>query len=176
MNWNLFWTAFGAIGTTLAGFATVGAVIVALWQTKYSNHKKIKLSFHDIATQNDIGNTSRYISVSITNIGNRDVIIDSWSILLPKVKRKIVIFTQLTPQMPVKLPRKLELEENLYLYYPYDNFCFQISKNIEFGDLDSNKEVCFEVEDSTGKKYRISTNRKAGKYIVVEGHHNEAQF
>ncbi|MCI8540271.1 MAG: iron-containing alcohol dehydrogenase [Erysipelotrichaceae bacterium] len=43
----LFWTAFGAIGTTLGSFATAIAVIVALWQTKYSTKKKLKLVFND---------------------------------------------------------------------------------------------------------------------------------
>ena len=36
MDWNLFWTAFGAIGGTLGAVATTAAVVVALWQTKYS--------------------------------------------------------------------------------------------------------------------------------------------
>ena len=34
MEWNLFWTAFGAIGGTIGAFAATAAVIVALWQTK----------------------------------------------------------------------------------------------------------------------------------------------
>jgi hypothetical protein len=43
-DWNLLWTAFGAIGGTLGAFATLLAVIVALWQTKYEARKKLKLS------------------------------------------------------------------------------------------------------------------------------------
>lgn len=45
MDWNLFWTAFGAIGGTLGALATFIAVIVALWQTKFSYKKKLQLSF-----------------------------------------------------------------------------------------------------------------------------------
>lgn len=33
---NLFWNAFGAVGGTVGACATAGAVVVALWQTKYS--------------------------------------------------------------------------------------------------------------------------------------------
>ena len=47
MDWNLFWTAFGAIGGTLGAVATTAAVVVALWQTKYSQKKIIKLAFSD---------------------------------------------------------------------------------------------------------------------------------
>ena len=47
MNWELFWTAFGAIGGTLGAIATTAAVIVALWQTKYANKKQLKVEFSD---------------------------------------------------------------------------------------------------------------------------------
>ena len=50
MDWNLFWTAFGAIGGTLGALATFVAVIVALWQTKFSYKKKLQLSFSDDIT------------------------------------------------------------------------------------------------------------------------------
>ena len=50
MDWNLFWAAFGAIGGTVGALATAAAVIVALWQTKYSYKKKLKLSFTDNIT------------------------------------------------------------------------------------------------------------------------------
>ena len=35
----LFWTAFGAIGTTAGAIATAIAVIVALWQVKHAEKK-----------------------------------------------------------------------------------------------------------------------------------------
>lgn len=43
----VFWTAFGAIGATAGAIATFAAVVVALWQTKLSYKKKLKLSFTD---------------------------------------------------------------------------------------------------------------------------------
>ena len=50
MDWNLIWTAFGAIGGTLGALATFVAVIVALWQTKLNYKKKVQLSFTDNIT------------------------------------------------------------------------------------------------------------------------------
>lgn len=54
MDWALFWNAFGAIGGTLGVLATTIAVIVALWQTKYSQKKKIKLCFNEDITTLDV--------------------------------------------------------------------------------------------------------------------------
>lgn len=54
MDWALFWNAFGAIGGTLGVLATIIAVIVALWQTKYSQKKKIKLCFNEDITTLDV--------------------------------------------------------------------------------------------------------------------------
>lgn len=66
MDWNLFWTAFGAIGGTLGALATFVAVIVALWQTKLNYKKKVQLSFTDnITIVPENGNTFRhYIGVT----------------------------------------------------------------------------------------------------------------
>jgi hypothetical protein len=37
-NWGIFWTALGSVATSCA-------CIIALWQTKHSNLKKIKLKY-----------------------------------------------------------------------------------------------------------------------------------
>lgn len=42
---TLFWTAFAAIGQAVGAVATAAAVIITLWQIKYANRKKIKMSF-----------------------------------------------------------------------------------------------------------------------------------
>lgn len=38
-DYNMFWTAFSAIGQTVEAIATSAAVIVTLWQIKYANRK-----------------------------------------------------------------------------------------------------------------------------------------
>lgn len=119
----LFWTAFGAIGTTLGSFATALAVIVALWQTKYSTKKKLKLVYNDnIKIYDSVTSQvlNEYIGVTIINVGNRDVIISDWAMVIGKdVRQKIM--TQLQGVLKVDLPKKLEIEQSLYL-----NWC---SKN-----------------------------------------------
>ena len=84
MDWNLFWSAFGAIGGTLGAVATTAAVVVALWQTKYSQKKIIKLTFSDnFQLYNpNTGESVKFIGLSVTNIGNRKVIIRTWGVHL----------------------------------------------------------------------------------------------
>ena len=44
---ELFWTAFAAIGQAVGAIATAAAVIVTLWQVRYSNKKNLKMKFTD---------------------------------------------------------------------------------------------------------------------------------
>ena len=44
MDWQLFWTAFGAVGTTLGSLITAIAVVVAVIQYKQPLKKKVKLT------------------------------------------------------------------------------------------------------------------------------------
>ena len=44
MDWQLFWTAFGAIGTTLGSLITAIAVVVAVIQYKQPLKKQVKLT------------------------------------------------------------------------------------------------------------------------------------
>jgi len=47
---ELFWNKVSAIGTCLGVLATFIAVVVALYQTRLTNKKKLKLKFNDPVT------------------------------------------------------------------------------------------------------------------------------
>ena len=72
---ELFWTAFAAIGQAVGAIATAAAVIVTLWQVRYSNKKKLKMKFTDKNVVFSERGDSRYffVNLSVTNIGNRNV-------------------------------------------------------------------------------------------------------
>ena len=114
IDWNLFWTAFGAIGGTLGALATAAAVIVALWQTRYSQKKKLKLSFtDDIAVVPQNGTVvRRYVGVRIANIGNREVVITGWGFDLEKPHSMMIvpdlspIEKAIQPKLPYILSKK----------------------------------------------------------------------
>ena len=163
----LFWTAFGAIGTTLGSFATTIAVIVALWQTKYSTKKKLKLVFNDnIKIYNSVTSQvlNEYIGITIINVGNRDIVISDWAMIIEKdVRQKIM--TQLQGVLKVELPKKLEIEQSLDLSYEKKYFLRAVHDAVEKNKSLINKKIKFQVMDSTGKKYYIYSKKAYCEYL-----------
>ena len=79
--WSLIIGAVGAI-------ATFSAVVVALWQTKYANRKRLKCCFieNNTVCSANFNQLKSYVGMDITNIGNKKVIVNSWGI---KTKNKL---------------------------------------------------------------------------------------
>lgn len=165
----VFWTAFGAIGATAGAIATFAAVVVALWQTKLSYKKKLKLSFtDDIAVVPDQGSTVyRFIGVAATNIGNRDVVIQSWGFICHN-KSKYIIVPDISPIgriLQTKLPKKLQIEEGISLYYDKKLFHRLLEENVKTGALKRNKKIRFYVTDSTSKTYYTLTPKTVNEFL-----------
>lgn len=165
MDWNLFWAAFGAIGETVGALATAAAVIVALWQTKYSYKKKLKLSFTDNITIVPENGSAfyHYIGVTVINIGNRDVVIQNWGFDLDD-GTKIMIVPDTSPLgrvLQVQLPHRLQIEEGTTLYYERRLFRNVLEKNISNRKLQKNKKIQFYVMDSTTQMYYVKSNKSA---------------
>lgn len=127
MDWNLFWTAFGAIGGVIGAFATTAAVVVALWQTKYSQKKKIKLTFSDnhmLYNQNN-GQKIKFVGIRVSNTGNRKIIVSVWGLHMKKNDALVVVppeVSGLEKLAYAKLPIALELEESVDLLWQMDRF------------------------------------------------------
>lgn len=165
MNWNLFWTAFGAIGGTVGAIATAAAVIVALWQTKYSYKKKLNLSFTDnITIVPENGSTFyHYIGITVTNIGNRDVVIQNWGFALDDGTKMMIVpdTSPLGRVLQVQLPHRLQIEEGTTLYYERRLFRNALEDSINNGKLQKDKKIQFYVTDSTAKKHCVKSNKTA---------------
>ena len=155
----------------LGAVATFGAVIVALWQTKYANKKQLKCKFieYNSAWDSRTNTHKDYVCMDITNIGNKKVIIKSWGI-----KRKegyILILTSgfekdgFDKAVAVKTPYHLEVEENVSFFYDKALFPDVIKEAIEKGQIEANKKIRFVVYDSTGKAYYTKSQQIAQAYI-----------
>lgn len=168
MDWNLFWTAFGAIGGVIGAFATTAAVVVALWQTKYSQKKKIKLTFSDnhmLYNQNN-GQKIKFVGVRVTNTGNRKIIISVWGLHMKSNDALVVAppeVSGLEKLAYTKLPMTLELEESVDLLWQMDRFKRFLNENKD--EIEKGKPLIFFVQDSTGKRYEIKTERNACEYM-----------
>lgn len=167
-DWNLFWNAFGAIGTTVGSIATAVAVIVALWQTKFNEKKKLRINFSDSYVVYSPHQHTKVdvICLNVVNVGNRTVILDNWGFRYSNKKESGLIgFNQsiLESVYSPKLPHDLPIEATVTLFWEKVFFERAIAEEISCGHLKSNKRVVFFVTDSTGKIYTTKTS-KAAKY------------
>lgn len=164
MDWNIFWNAAGSI-------ATFAAVAVALWQTKYANKKKAKLSFVEnmtIVPVVPIGTIgympkNQYVGVDFANIGNRKIIINSFWIELPNGARA-VIQPDSTPIGTQSWPIELNVEESTFLPWQKDKFLKFIKDE---KTLQSNEKLLFCVTDSTGVTYKCKTPKTVSEYLEL---------
>ncbi|MCL2544657.1 MAG: hypothetical protein FWE77_01930 [Clostridia bacterium] len=164
--WSLIISAVAAV-------ATFAAVIVALWQTKYANRKRVKLKSSTQAllpvitmeTGSKVLSETLSQCVDITNIGNRDIVIDGFSIEFSRdFMLQIVDFMNIiNPQLPIKIAA----EERERLQVDFPSLCEMILKNKKtIGKFDKKLKFC--ITDSTGKKYRIKSNRTIENILALQ--------
>ena len=160
---SLIVSGFGVI-------ATFSAVVVALWQTKYANRKKLKCNFIDKNVIVNPNNSDKkfYVAMSISNIGNKKVIISNWGI---KLKDGFILIltsgfeeTIFDKLVAVKTPYILEPEENVTFFYSKELFQKLINEQIENGIISANSKIKFVVHDSTGKSYFNKSKSNAQFY------------
>lgn len=161
--------AISAIGA----FATFSAVFVALWQTKYANRKKLKCVFTEGITLCNLENgiKKEYVGMSISNIGNRKVILSSWGLKSPihfyQILTNIGDMRNADPydkSLSTKTPFPLDMEQNIFLYYPKDLFYGLVQDLIAKKEVKENERLHFVVRDSAGKEYKVKSKRSAIAY------------
>lgn len=169
MDNELFWVAFGAIGGTVGALATTVAVIVALWQTKFNYKKKLKLSFSDsITIVPESGNIFyKYVGLTVTNIGNRDVVINNWGFYLNDDSLMIIVSdtSPIGRIIQTNLPHRLQIEESISLYHDRAKFDSAIKECVEKGTLVKTQKIMFFATDSTGKKHKVKSKETVEHYL-----------
>ena len=75
MDWNIFWSAFGAIGTTAGSLITAFAVVVAVIQYRQPITKRLKIRFNSgiISLAEDKDSSIFVSTISIINTGIREI-------------------------------------------------------------------------------------------------------
>jgi len=157
--------------TGLGVVATFSAVFVALWQTTYSNKKKLKCTFikNNTVYSQHSGEHKEYVSMTIVNIGNKKLNINSWGI---KTKDSfIMILTygfetdMFDKAVSVQTPYLLEPESNITFYYEEKLFKNLIKEQVEKSKININKKLNLRVIDSSGKIYKVKSKEKASAFI-----------
>lgn len=132
-KWNAFWTAFGAIGTTLGAFATAAAVLISL-----KPYKKKFTTMFGIEAHGD-GDTLYYLSVY--NTGS-SIYCENISLIY---KRKIIVDC-INYDMPLIIK-----SENEYKYEFDEQEIDAIKYHVREKDI---KVLDVYVYDISGKAYR----------------------
>lgn len=99
---------WGVVGTWLSGFATVAAVVVALWSVRVRDQIKLKVEVgRRLIFMGDGSPPLRYVGWRVTNLGERPVIVESvgWRVG-PRRKRRHcmqLVGTTNTARPPIQL-------------------------------------------------------------------------
>lgn len=162
------WTIFSAIVQAIGALATASAVIVALWQIKYSNKKKLKLDFmekNSAINQYDFNQRYDFVSLNVANIGNRDIVLENWGFKYSEDSMFLVVgdpsnIYYKTIQKP--LPIKLELEDKVSLIWETRFFYQSLKEELEKRNINTSSYIQAYVTDSTGKRYFTKINKNVG--------------
>ena len=161
------WSAISAIGTCCGAVATFCACVIALWQTKYNNRKKIKIHFNEYVLLSHPmipKEEQKFVGATIVNEGNRSVNITDWAFELKNNKKSVLILNYKKPYLTT-LPVTVEPEQKVDLYYEKHFFEHNIAELIKENQIVNNKKVKFSIKDATGKVYIFYSKKKAKEYM-----------
>lgn len=162
MNWNLFWNAFGAIGTTIGSLITAIAVVVAVKQYMQPLEKRVKVEFSS-AVSNYLGKSKVFYCVSVKNRGVRLVEINSISI--KGNKQNIWINNAQSKMAMINIPVRIEQEECQQFLFEIDDFREIVKKSVEDKVLKKRMKLVIIVTDSLGDDYLCKTRIKISSLI-----------
>lgn len=158
-DWGMFWQAASALATALAA-------IIALWQTRYQNRKKVKIAFNErviYALGHSIGLATNYeyVSLDVVNTGNRKIIIKSYGIKLDD-NQIWVILPEKTPIGSITLPVELDIEQCVSITWTKESF---IKVLHDLNKYPVGKRVPFFVQDTTGTYYMCKSSKTIQQYL-----------
>lgn len=157
MDWNIFWSAFGAIGTTIGSLITAAAVVIAVKQYKQPLKKVIKVEFTSAVSIDEISRRSLcFYCISIKNKGIRTLQINSINIKGNK-KKLWINNAQFNSNAKVNLPTKVEPEESKDFLFEIENFKNALRKAVTDKVLSKNQRLIIFATDSLGDNYYCKT-------------------
>jgi hypothetical protein len=126
------WTAIAAIAQVLAAFATLAAVLFAIYQWNHQWRPKLRVSLDTVLIPKHSGSPEKYIGLMITNIGICTVQITGVQ-YRPHRFAKMRWFHAPDFKIPhcSKLPKKLEQTDSASLFWTYSDWDNVISEAIE---------------------------------------------
>ena len=153
-NWSLFWQAASAIATT-------AAVVVALWQTRYSNKKRLKIKFRDNVILTNKASKESYVELEISNVGNRKIIINRYGMSFNE-GFFVVSFPDETEMINTRRPVVLDIEESKIITWKKEEFIQVLKDQCK---TSGNSKITLFVQDTAGNFYTTRTPKKRMQYL-----------
>ena len=156
MDWQLFCTAFGAVGTTLGSLITAIAVVVAVIQYKQPLKKQVKLTVGTSIPVHGKELGEDYLSISLANTGIRDVVITN--IYLDTGTKKLVVNSLMVDftneNLCVLFPKKLPPEEIAEVWISYVNLAHALLDLVNRKAIKPTQKIRIVATDTTAGEYR----------------------
>jgi hypothetical protein len=163
MDWNIFWSAFGAIGTTAGSLITAAAVVVSVIQYRQPLLKKLKITFSCSLIGSEQGPKLHYV-IGVGNRGIRECSIKSL-IIKGKTQDLYLNFTQIKGDGHVKFPFLLKQEDWKDIIFDYELFRSVIKKQLENGWVPKERKLIIYVRDSVGDEHRGKSKIKMSAFL-----------
>ena len=151
MDWNLFWNAFGAIGTTVGSLVTAIAVLIAVKQNKQPLEKRIEVT-HGMSFpifDDKIGTTQVHIVVQ--NLGIREMSISGF--YLSNGKMKFYLNGMQSDIQRLNLPCVLKPEESVSFFINYEKFKTEIKRLASDKNIRNKEKLKVCIQDSLGQMH-----------------------
>jgi len=166
MNQEIFWSAFGAIGTTLGSIITAIAVIIAVAQYKQPLRKKLQITVGTAFPVYEGFLGDEYYSISIANTGVRPIVVEN--IYLNAGKKNIVVNNLLESigqeSSKVDFPAEIQPERCMKIYISYRNLAESFRDLLQHNKLKPNQRIKIYVTDTTSGKYYYNLRQKAKEF------------
>lgn len=155
MDWNIFWSAFSAIGTTAGTLLTSLVIYITYKQYTQPLRKILKITCYKVIKDIGVGNIP-YLCLRVYNYGVRCVTIDEVFIEVDRKKFSMDEFT-IRSSSGVELPLRLEPEDYMLYYMSVAKIIrkFKLNQN-----MNTSKSISITVIDGTGKEYTTDINDK----------------
>ena len=168
MEWGLFWSAFGAIGTTVGSMITAIAVVVAVYQYKQPLKKRILITFNSGLLVFPLDDSDDEIySINVGNIGIRPVVLTN---IYFKVGKKKLVLNNLehADLSKIQFPCTLNQEEAVAMHISRLRLKSVLGKLIAENKISGKAKIQIQVTDTTGGEYIHKTKCKASQIAAIK--------
>jgi len=166
LDWNTFWNAFGAIGTTAGSLITAIAVVIAVKQYKEPLIKRLSIKMTSIIPVGDLPDIDA-ICISVANTGIRPISITN--IYLNICSKNLVInYAQcIIPGIldAVSFPILLQPEDDISMYISLENLRASFHDSITKVRFQLHNKVNILVTDKTNGSHVKSTGYTIADFL-----------